>query len=99
MDGTNIVGELLEVEKNVSPSSCKIREASEEVALFLHSLYGKKINQREVSYGKILLATVKGDVHDIGKNIVGVVLAYVHNFEIIDLGVMAPADKILDESR
>ena len=47
--------------------------------------------------GKILLATVKGDVHDIGKNIVGVVLAC-NNFEIIDLGVMVPADKILDEA-
>ena len=48
--------------------------------------------------GKILMATVKGDVHDIGKNIVGVVLGC-NNYEVIDLGVMVPCDKILDDGR
>ena len=54
-------------------------------------------NQRK-NAGKILMATVKGDVHDIGKNIVGVVLAC-NNFEVIDLGVMVPAQRILEEAR
>ena len=50
------------------------------------------------SQGKVLMATVKGDVHDIGKNIVGVVLAC-NNFEVIDLGVMVPASKIIEEAK
>ena len=59
---------------------------------------GRKGGRQRKSAGKILLATVKGDVHDIGKNIVGVVLAC-NDYEIIDLGVMVPAQKILKRPR
>ena len=57
----------------------------------------KAANQDTSSASKVLLATVKGDVHDIGKNIVGVVLAC-NNYDIVDMGVMVPADKILDKA-
>ena len=58
----------------------------------------KAAGGRPLSNGKIILATVKGDVHDIGKNIVGVVLQC-NNFEVIDLGVMVPAERILETAR
>ena len=72
-------------------------EGNEEKCGRTYSIYRTGKSTAASSAGKILLATVKGDVHDIGKNIVGVVLGC-NGYEIIDLGVMVPADKILDEA-
>ena len=97
MAGMNVVGELFGSGKMFLPQVVKsARVMKKAVAYLIPFIDAEKdesagFEQRE----KVLLATVKGDVHDIGKNIVGVVLAC-NNFEIIDLGVMVPADKILD---
>lgn len=97
MDGMNVVGDLFGSGKMFLPQVVKsARVMKKAVAYLLPYLEAEKAaNQDTSSAAKILLATVKGDVHDIGKNIVGVVLAC-NNFDIIDLGVMVPADKILD---
>ena len=97
MDGMNVVGDLFGSGKMFLPQVVKsARVMKKAVAYLLPYLEEEKaLNNDHSSAAKILLATVKGDVHDIGKNIVGVVLAC-NNFEIIDLGVMVPADKILD---
>jgi len=97
MDGMNVVGDLFGSGKMFLPQVVKsARVMKKAVAYLLPYLEAEKAqNQDTSSASKILLATVKGDVHDIGKNIVGVVLAC-NNFEIIDLGVMVPAEKILD---
>ena len=95
MDGMNKVGQLFGDGKMFLPQVVKsARVMKKAVAILLP--YIKEENQGErSSAGKVLLATVKGDVHDIGKNIVSVVMAC-NNFEIIDMGVMVPTDKILD---
>jgi 5-methyltetrahydrofolate--homocysteine methyltransferase len=102
MDGMNIVGDLFGAGKMFLPQVVKsARVMKQAVALLLPYMEAeKKANGGEgrQSAGKILVATVKGDVHDIGKNIVGVVLAC-NNYEIIDLGVMTPASKILAVAR
>jgi 5-methyltetrahydrofolate--homocysteine methyltransferase len=102
MDGMNIVGDLFGAGKMFLPQVVKsARVMKQAVALLLPYMEAeKKANGGEGrrSAGKILMATVKGDVHDIGKNIVGVVLAC-NNYEIIDLGVMTPASKILAVAR
>jgi len=102
MDGMNIVGDLFGAGKMFLPQVVKsARVMKQAVALLLPYMEAeKKANGGEgrQSAGKILMATVKGDVHDIGKNIVGVVLAC-NNYEIIDLGVMTPASKILAVAR
>ena len=102
MDGMNIVGDLFGAGKMFLPQVVKsARVMKQAVALLLPYMEAeKKANGGEgrQSAGKILMATVKGDVHDIGKNIVGVVLAC-NNYEIIDLGVMVPASKILATAR
>jgi 5-methyltetrahydrofolate--homocysteine methyltransferase len=102
MAGMNIVGDLFGAGKMFLPQVVKsARVMKQAVALLLPYMEAeKKANGGEgrQSAGKVLMATVKGDVHDIGKNIVGVVLAC-NNYEIIDLGVMTPAAKILQVAR
>jgi 5-methyltetrahydrofolate--homocysteine methyltransferase len=98
MDGMNVVGDLFGAGKMFLPQVVKsARVMKKAVAYLLPYLEEEKKLSGDLSTnnGRILMATVKGDVHDIGKNIVGVVLAC-NNYEIIDLGVMIPADKILD---
>ena len=98
MDGMNVVGDLFGAGKMFLPQVVKsARVMKKAVAYLLPFIEAEKLRTGDVgkSNGKIVMATVKGDVHDIGKNIVGVVLAC-NNFEVIDLGVMVPAQKILD---
>lgn len=96
MDGMNVVGDLFGAGKMFLPQVVKsARVMKKSVAYLLPFIEASKQTGDSNKNGKILLATVKGDVHDIGKNIVGVVLAC-NNFEIIDLGVMVPCEKILD---
>ena len=97
MDGMNIVGDLFGSGKMFLPQVVKsARVMKKSVGVLTPYLEDQKFSQQNV--GKILLATVKGDVHDIGKNIVGVVLAC-NNFEIIDLGVMVSSEKIISEAK
>lgn len=101
MAGMNVVGDLFGSGKMFLPQVVKsARVMKKAVAYLLPFLEEEKKRSGNTSKnnGKILLATVKGDVHDIGKNIVGVVLAC-NNYEIIDMGVMVPADKILERAR
>jgi 5-methyltetrahydrofolate--homocysteine methyltransferase len=103
MDGMNIVGDLFGQGKMFLPQVVKsARVMKKAVAYLLPFIEEEKLKNADASQrsnaGKILLATVKGDVHDIGKNIVGVVLAC-NNFEIIDMGVMVPAQKIIEEAK
>ena len=101
MAGMNIVGDLFGAGKMFLPQVVKsARVMKKAVAYLLPYLEEEKKRSGDTAKnnGKILLATVKGDVHDIGKNIVGVVLAC-NNYEIIDMGVMVPADKILERAR
>lgn len=96
MDGMNVVGDLFGAGKMFLPQVVKSARVMKKAVAFLTPyLEAEKVSGSGKSAGKILLATVKGDVHDIGKNIVGVVLAC-NNYEIIDLGVMVPAEKILE---
>ena len=95
MDGMNVVGDLFGEGKMFLPQVVKsARVMKKAVAYLLPYIEAEKEVGESSSAGKILLATVKGDVHDIGKNIVGVVLAC-NNYEVIDLGVMISCDKIL----
>lgn len=95
MDGMGIVGELFGSGKMFLPQVVKsARVMKKAVAVLLPFIEAEKVLGSSSSAGKILLATVKGDVHDIGKNIVGVVLGC-NNYEVIDLGVMVPCEKIL----
>ncbi|MCP5357222.1 MAG: methionine synthase [Pseudomonadales bacterium] len=95
MDGMNVVGDLFGSGKMFLPQVVKsARVMKQAVAYLLPYIEARKQGQAVKAKGKILLATVKGDVHDIGKNIVGVVLGC-NNYDIIDLGVMVPCEKIL----
>nr|WP_299423282.1 methionine synthase [uncultured Emticicia sp.] len=106
MDGMNVVGDLFGEGKMFLPQVVKSARVMKKAVAYLlpfieeEKLLNKVEGETETSSnaGKILLATVKGDVHDIGKNIVGVVLAC-NNYEIIDLGVMVPTNKILEEAK
>ena len=100
MDGMNVVGDLFGAGKMFLPQVVKsARVMKKAVAHLLPYLEAEKLaGDDSKNAGKILLATVKGDVHDIGKNIVGVVLAC-NNYEIIDMGVMVSCDKILEAAR
>jgi 5-methyltetrahydrofolate--homocysteine methyltransferase len=103
MSGMNIVGDLFGAGKMFLPQVVKsARVMKKAVAYLLPFIEEEKLKNADTksrkNAGKVLMATVKGDVHDIGKNIVGVVLAC-NNFEVIDLGVMVPAQRILDEAR
>ncbi|MGC1304227.1 MAG: methionine synthase [Caulobacteraceae bacterium] len=96
MDGMNVVGDLFGAGKMFLPQVVKsARVMKQAVAYLMPFMEAEKEGQPRSFAGKILLATVKGDVHDIGKSIVGVVLQC-NNYEVIDLGVMVPADRILD---
>ncbi|AMQ01474.1 Methionine synthase [Pedobacter cryoconitis] len=103
MDGMNIVGDLFGAGKMFLPQVVKsARVMKKAVAYLLPFIEQEKLDNpdgdQSSSAGRILLATVKGDVHDIGKNIVGVVLAC-NNFEIVDLGVMVPAQEIIRKAK
>lgn len=98
MDGMGVVGDLFGSGRMFLPQVVKsARVMKKAVAVLLPYIEAEKTGASS-SAGKVLLATVKGDVHDIGKNIVGVVLAC-NNFEVIDLGVMVPWDKILQAAK
>ncbi len=98
MDGMNRVGDLFGAGKMFLPQVVKsARVMKQAVAWLLPFMEAAAAGQARKTAGLVLMATVKGDVHDIGKNIVGVVLQC-NNFEVIDLGVMVPADRILDEA-
>ena len=101
MDGMNIVGDLFGAGKMFLPQVVKsARVMKKAVAWLLPYIEAEKLRTGDagISNGKIVIATVKGDVHDIGKNIVGVVLRC-NNFDVVDLGVMVSAQKILDAAR
>lgn len=101
MQGMNIVGDRFGEGKMFLPQVVKSARVMKKAVAFLVpyiEAHRKKQGTQQQSKGKILLATVKGDVHDIGKNIVGVVLGC-NNYEVIDLGVMVPSEKILAEAR
>ncbi|MEM6362356.1 MAG: methionine synthase [Bacteroidota bacterium] len=97
MDGMNVVGDLFGSGKMFLPQVVKSARVMKKAVAYLEPFLEeeKKQNKDTSSSAKVLLATVKGDVHDIGKNIVGVVLAC-NNYDIVDLGVMVPPEKILD---
>ncbi|GAB2862594.1 methionine synthase [Nocardioides pacificus] len=103
MDGMNVVGDLFGAGKMFLPQVVKsARVMKKAVAYLIPFIEQEKLDKPEYATAKdtngtIVMATVKGDVHDIGKNIVGVVLQC-NNFEVIDLGVMVPAQKILDKA-
>ena len=98
MDGMNVVGDLFGSGKMFLPQVVKSARVMKQAVAYLEPfMEAEKEGQPRQAAGKILMATVKGDVHDIGKNIVGVVLQC-NNYEVIDLGVMVPADRILDEA-
>ncbi len=98
MDGMGVVGDLFGEGKMFLPQVVKSARAMKKAVKFLLPHMEDEKDGRSSTQGKVLLATVKGDVHDIGKNIVGVVLGC-NNYEVIDLGVMVSADKILKEAQ
>ncbi|MCA6361835.1 MAG: methionine synthase [Bacteroidetes bacterium] len=98
MDGMNVVGDLFGAGKMFLPQVVKSARVMKKAVAYLTPYLEAEKSENSRSAGKVLLATVKGDVHDIGKNIVGVVLAC-NNFEIVDMGVMVPADKILERAK
>ncbi len=101
MDGMNVVGDLFGAGKMFLPQVVKsARVMKKAVAYLIPFIEEEKLRTGEShkANGKIIMATVKGDVHDIGKNIVGVVLRC-NNFDVVDLGVMVPAQKILDTAK
>lgn len=102
MDGMNVVGDLFGAGKMFLPQVVKsarvMKKAVAHLIPFIEEANAGNANATSGAKGKILLATVKGDVHDIGKNIVGVVLRC-NNYEVIDLGVMVPSSKILEIAR
>lgn len=108
MDGMNVVGDLFGAGKMFLPQVVKSARVMKKAVAYLLPFIelekqrvidsGEDATASRANAGKVLMATVKGDVHDIGKNIVGVVLAC-NNFEVIDLGVMVPAQRIIEEAR
>ena len=108
MDGMNVVGDLFGAGKMFLPQVVKSARVMKKAVAYLLPFIelekqrvidaGEDSSDSRANAGKILMATVKGDVHDIGKNIVGVVLAC-NNFEVIDLGVMVPAQRIIEEAK
>ena len=103
MDGMNIVGDLFGSGKMFLPQVVKSARVMKQAVAYLMPFMeqekkARRIGAASAANGKIVMATVKGDVHDIGKNIVGVVLQC-NNYEVVDLGVMVPAAKILETAR
>ncbi|MGB2339087.1 MAG: dihydropteroate synthase, partial [Flavobacteriaceae bacterium] len=97
MNGMNVVGDLFGSGKMFLPQVVKSARVMKKAVAYLLPFIEEEKDIKQDTAGKILLATVKGDVHDIGKNIVGVVLGC-NNYEIIDLGVMVPPEKIIQTS-
>jgi 5-methyltetrahydrofolate--homocysteine methyltransferase len=95
MDGMKVVGDLFGAGKMFLPQVVKSARAMKRAVAHLSRTWRPRRRRRGPRNGKIVMATVKGDVHDIGKNIVGVVLGC-NNYEVVDLGVMVRRDKILD---
>jgi 5-methyltetrahydrofolate--homocysteine methyltransferase len=95
MDGMNVVGDLFGSGKMFLPQVVKSARVMKKAVAYLLPYIEAEKDGKSSYAGKILMATVKGDVHDIGKNIVGVVLAC-NNYEVIDIGVMVPAEKIIE---
>jgi 5-methyltetrahydrofolate--homocysteine methyltransferase len=98
MDGMNVVGDLFGAGKMFLPQVVKSARVMKKAVAQLVPWLEREPGEAAASNGRIVMATVKGDVHDIGKNIVGVVLQC-NNFEVIDLGVMVPAERILETAR
>lgn len=98
MDGMNVVGDLFGEGKMFLPQVVKSARVMKKAVAYLLPFIASEKESGSKPKGKILLATVKGDVHDIGKNIVGVVLGC-NNYDVIDLGVMVPSEKILETAR
>nr|WP_240422964.1 methionine synthase [Tunicatimonas sp. TK19036]WKN39512.1 methionine synthase [Tunicatimonas sp. TK19036] len=98
MDGMNVVGDLFGAGKMFLPQVVKSARVMKKAVAYLIPFIEAEKGHIKQSKGKILLATVKGDVHDIGKNIVAVVLGC-NNYDVVDMGVMVPAQKILDKAR
>ncbi|MDQ7730170.1 methionine synthase [Halomonas sp. SpR8] len=98
MDGMNVVGDLFGDGKMFLPQVVKSARVMKQAVAYLIPYIEAEKSEDTKAKGKIVMATVKGDVHDIGKNIVGVVLQC-NNYEVIDLGVMVPADKILQAAK
>ncbi|MDJ0645242.1 MAG: methionine synthase [Flavobacteriaceae bacterium] len=98
MNGMNVVGDLFGSGKMFLPQVVKSARVMKKAVAYLQPYIEKEKDSAKPSNGKILMATVKGDVHDIGKNIVSVVLGC-NNYEIIDLGVMVPPEKILEVAK
>jgi len=98
MDGMNVVGDLFGAGKMFLPQVVKSARVMKQAVAYLIPYIEAEKSEETKAKGKIVMATVKGDVHDIGKNIVGVVLQC-NNYEVIDLGVMVPTDKILQAAR
>jgi 5-methyltetrahydrofolate--homocysteine methyltransferase len=98
MDGMNVVGDLFGEGKMFLPQVVKSARVMKKAVAYLIPYIEEEKGGVRQSNGRIVLATVKGDVHDIGKNIVGVVLQC-NNFEVVDLGVMVPAQKILEAAQ
>ena len=97
MDGMNVVGDLFGSGKMFLPQVVKSARVMKKAVAYLLPFIEEEKGGKQSFSGKVLMATVKGDVHDIGKNIVGVVLSC-NNYEIIDLGVMVPFEKIIEEA-
>lgn len=98
MDGMNVVGDLFGAGKMFLPQVVKSARVMKQAVAYLQPFIEDEKSEVASTNGKILMATVKGDVHDIGKNIVGVVLQC-NNYEVIDLGVMVPCEKILQVAK
>lgn len=98
MRGMNEVGDLFGAGKMFLPQVVKTARTMKDAVAILQPYIEKEKVGGKATAGKVLLATVKGDVHDIGKNIVGVVMAC-NNYEVIDMGVMVPADKIIKKAK
>ena len=98
MAGMNVVGDLFGSGKMFLPQVVKSARVMKKAVAYLLPFMEQDKSAAKETAGRIIMATVKGDVHDIGKNIVGVVLQC-NGYEVIDLGVMTPAQKILDAAR
>lgn len=98
MDGMNVVGDLFGAGKMFLPQVVKSARVMKKAVAYLEPFFETADGAKREPNGRVIMATVKGDVHDIGKNIVGVVLQC-NNYEVIDLGVMVPCARILDAAR
>ncbi|CAM1355934.1 Methionine synthase (fragment) [Tenacibaculum ascidiaceicola] len=98
MTGMNVVGDLFGAGKMFLPQVVKSARVMKKAVAYLNPFIEAEKSEEQKAIGKILMATVKGDVHDIGKNIVSVVLGC-NNYEIVDLGVMVPPEKIIETAK